>query len=90
MENARESVPIECGNRCRGPARQTLNPVGNFGTVEGENPTPYGILALWAVNSLSIVYWEGMSIETVHYRPHSLPKQGDNVLGSICPSAHSL
>ena len=23
----------------------------------GENPTPYGILALWAVNSLSIVYW---------------------------------
>ncbi len=27
-------------------------------TVVGENPTPYGILALWAVNSLSIVYWE--------------------------------
>ncbi len=24
----------------------------------GENPTPYGILALWAVNGLSIVYWE--------------------------------
>ncbi len=23
----------------------------------GENPTPYGILALWAVNGLSIVYW---------------------------------
>ncbi len=31
------------------------NPVDNFGTVVGENPTPYGILALWAVNSLSIV-----------------------------------
>ncbi len=33
----------------------------NFGTVVGENPTPlspYGILALWAVNGLSIVYWE--------------------------------
>ncbi len=24
----------------------------------GGNPTPYGILALWAVNGLSIVYWE--------------------------------
>ncbi len=23
-----------------------------------ENPTPYGILALWAVNGLSIVYWD--------------------------------
>ena len=23
----------------------------------GENPTPYGILALWAVNGLSIIYW---------------------------------
>ncbi len=33
-------------------------PVDNFGTVVGENPTPYGILALWAVNSLSIVYWD--------------------------------
>ena len=29
------------------------NPVDNFGTVVGENPTPYGILALWAVNGLS-------------------------------------
>ncbi len=40
---------------------QHLNsiPVDNFGTVLGENPTPYGILALWAVNSLSIVYWDG-------------------------------
>ena len=32
-------------------------PVDNFGTVVGENPTPYGILALWAVNGLSIVCW---------------------------------
>ena len=24
----------------------------------GENPTPYGVLALWAVNGLSIVCWE--------------------------------
>ncbi len=34
------------------------NPVDNFGTVVGGNQTPYGILALWAVNGLSIVYWE--------------------------------
>ncbi len=33
-------------------------PVDNFGTVVGENPTPYGNLALWAVNGLSIVYWD--------------------------------
>ncbi len=32
-------------------------PVDNFGTVVSENPTPYGILALWTVNGLSIVYW---------------------------------
>ncbi len=32
-------------------------PGDNSGTVVGENPTPYGILALWAVNELSIVYW---------------------------------
>ena len=34
-------------------------PVDNFGTVPvvGENLTPYGILALWTVNGLSIVYW---------------------------------
>ncbi len=32
-------------------------PADNFGTVVGENPTPYGSLALWAVNGLSIVYW---------------------------------
>ncbi len=36
----------------------SVNPVDNFGTVVGENPTPYEILALWAVNGLSIVYWE--------------------------------
>ncbi len=34
-----------------------IYPVDNFGTVVGENPTPYGILPLWAVNGLSIVYW---------------------------------
>ena len=33
-------------------------PVDNFGTVVGENPTLYGILALWAVDGLSIVYWD--------------------------------
>ncbi len=38
-------------------------PVDNFGTVVGENPTPYGILALWAVNSLSIVYWDLNSMD---------------------------
>ncbi len=32
----------------------------NFGTVVGENPTPYGILALWAVIGLSIVCWDGI------------------------------
>ena len=37
------------------PEEMPSNPVDNFGTVVGENPTPYGILALWAVNSLSIV-----------------------------------
>ncbi len=37
-------------------------PVDNFGTVVGENPTPYGILALWAVNGLSIVYWDAECI----------------------------
>ena len=36
----------------------TENPIDNFGTVVGENPTPHGILALWAVNGLSIVCWE--------------------------------
>ncbi len=33
-------------------------PVDNFGTVVGENPTPYRILALWVVNGLSIIYWD--------------------------------
>ncbi len=36
------------------------NPVDNFGAVVGENHTPYGILTLWAVNGLSIVYWVNM------------------------------
>ncbi len=40
----------------------------NFGTVVGENPTPYGILALWAVNSLSIVYWA--STQGTHKPPN--------------------
>ncbi len=47
----------------------TLYPVDNFGTVVGEHPTPYGILALWAVNGLSIVYWvcyQYHSFETKH------------------------
>ncbi len=41
------------------------NPVDNFGTVVGENPTPYGILALWAVNGLSIVYWEPYIVHAI-------------------------
>ena len=41
-------------------SRQIMHfPVDNFGTVVGENPTPYEILALWAVNGLSVVYWVG-------------------------------
>ncbi len=31
----------------------SISPVDNFGTVVGENSTPYGILALYAVNGLS-------------------------------------
>ncbi len=37
---------------------QMLTPGDNFGTVVGENPTPYEDLALWAVNGLSIVCWD--------------------------------
>ena len=33
-------------------------PADNFGTVVSENPTPYVILAVWAVNGLSIVWWD--------------------------------
>ncbi len=40
-----------------GWGNMSMYPVDNFGTVVGENLTPYGILALWAVNGLSIVYW---------------------------------
>ncbi len=54
-------------------------PVDNFGTVVGENPTPYGSLALWAVNGLSIVYWvprkhfwdpgrPGLTMESLDFR----------------------
>ncbi len=42
------------GEECHGTYSY---PVDNFGTVVGENPTPNGILALWAVYGLSIVYW---------------------------------
>ncbi len=54
-----------------------LLPVDNFGTVVGENPTPYGILALWAVNSLSIVYWAVIRwpIKPVVSTFHSLSEQ---------------
>ena len=38
-------------------------PVDNFWTVVGENPTPSGILALWAFNGLSIVYWVVMEFD---------------------------
>ncbi len=43
-----------CMNRLK---KKIWCPVDNFGTVVGENPTPYEILLLWAVNGLSIVYW---------------------------------
>ena len=39
----------------------------NFGTVVGETPTPYGILALWAVNGLSIVYWVNELLKNSSY-----------------------
>ncbi len=58
-----EAVPyIILFNFCPNAKSAKLNsiPVDNFGTVVGENPTPYGILALWAVNSLSIVYWDAI------------------------------
>ncbi len=42
----------QCANRAY--------PADKFGTVVGENPTPYGNLALWAVNGLSIVCWVGL------------------------------
>ncbi len=34
-----------------------MYPVDNSGTVVGENPDSYAILALWAVHGLSIVCW---------------------------------
>ncbi len=39
-------------------------PADNFGTVVGEDPTLYEILALWAVNGLSIVCWDVLSFKT--------------------------
>ncbi len=50
------------GDNFRGKTKVKLwnNPVDNFGTVVGENPSCYGILPLWAVNGLSIVCWEGI------------------------------
>ncbi len=38
------------GAKITDPPGMFCFPVDNFGTVEGENPTLYGILALWAVN----------------------------------------
>ena len=42
-------------------------PVDNFGTVVGENPTPYGILAFRAVNGLSIVWVTENNIKVRRY-----------------------
>ncbi len=50
---------------------EELPPVDNFGTVVGENPAPYGILALWAVNSLSIVFW-ALIIFPPHHCKHPM------------------
>ncbi len=36
----------------------TNNPGDKFGTVVVEDPTPYAILALWAVNGPSVICWE--------------------------------
>ncbi len=56
----------------------SIIPVDNFGTVVGENRT-YGILALWAVNGLSIVYWDLLtkygillSVESDHYHVYQM------------------
>ncbi len=43
--------------------KQIIFPVDNFGTVVGEIPTPYRILALWAVNCL-------LGYKTKHYFKH--------------------
>ncbi len=55
------------GSLLRNSPWYVINPLDNFGTVVGENPTPYGILALWAVNSLSIVYWEDYLIRLLPF-----------------------
>ncbi len=54
------------------PTIASVNPVDNSGTVVGENMTPYGILALWTVNGLSIVYSEATSVLD-HTESHILP-----------------
>ena len=50
----------------KGPEPMHTVTVYDFGTVVGENQTPYGILASWAVNGLSIVYWVCKNLVHVH------------------------
>ncbi len=40
----------------------SLTPRDNSGTVVGRDPTRHVILALWAVNGLSIVCWDNAMI----------------------------
>ncbi len=49
----------------------------------GENPTPYGILALWAVNGPSIVYWGILYIVPYIAYSHNVPDPLINMLVSI-------
>ncbi len=53
----RNSLPFHSSTCSICQPRLRLIPSRQFGTVVGENPTPCGILALWAVNGLSIVHW---------------------------------
>ncbi len=65
LESPHPRAPPFCHKYFQWFSGRALNiPVDNFGTVVGENPRPYGILALWAVNDngLSIVYWDGKTI----------------------------
>ncbi len=39
------------------------DPGDNFETVVGENLTPYGIVAMWTVTGLAIV-WSGLNLNT--------------------------
>ncbi len=45
--------PLRCGliDNC---TENVVHPVDNFGTVVGENRTPYGILALWAAGQWAV------------------------------------